>query len=349
MSLYFLISSILGMEISILQKCEEKEINKYRFVCYLFILLIVLSIISFTYFFYMVLNSIYFGIIGSALFTFIFYSILRFSLITISPPEETGLSWKKIIFNGTNIFRILLFSMFTFVIITPFVALLFHRKFESLIRDQKNLQIVEYRMSKDEVKTKQIDVLQKEIENIVIEKQLLIEQGNSIKDNIEIELNKFKVKSLEKKISFLKTKRSLKESFLDEAMLREVNNYSNFILAGDIPFFRLSLIFKSPNSFFTCLILLFLFISIIPFYIYNLIKKEFNYSKYFKSEMIIQISLNYKVTEDEVKKYLKKNFDYDLIENECYLDSPFNRIVNSKNTTLRKDLSLFNYFESISK
>ena len=128
-------AKILGLDQSILEKCESTEVTLYNRVAGFFVFLICIALISFYYFFYLLTSSYIIPVFLSLFTGFICFSVLRFTLISINVPlYEDEISLKKLFFNLGNSVRILIFSAFVLSITIPFVAIFHHSDFSPKVQ-----------------------------------------------------------------------------------------------------------------------------------------------------------------------------------------------------------------------
>lgn len=158
-----LAAKILGLEESILQKCESQEISRFKRILIFFFVLLTIGCISFYYLFFLLSANYFIAMLGCGLLGYIFYTILRFTIISISVPITEVITLKRMMFNPANIFRMVLFSAFLFAMLVPFTALLNHTSFTQKLNEYKSVMYTKYVSNKDKAKAKQLSLIQQAI------------------------------------------------------------------------------------------------------------------------------------------------------------------------------------------
>jgi hypothetical protein len=332
-------AKLFGMEMRFFQRCKEAERKQYRTVAILFIALIAACVLAFNYFFYLLLQSHVLAFLLSLILGFVYYSILRFSIITIGIPLTEVITIKRVILNSGNIFRAIIFSMFVFSITVPLTAFVYRKELNPKIDEIKSGLVVEYNTFKTKSQNLQLDALDQRIS----EKRNEINQIKS--SQTEERLKSFKIQKINQSIGILENKRVLKASELTKSTLASVNNYAAQLVDIDMPFKRFQLLFNLQGSPIIICLLFFTFFSIIPFYLLLLCGKNYEYAKIYQNEIELLVKSNDQITFENCSTFLKKNFQYKLEKSNLYEDPPFNRIPVFKGYTKIIDRNLFLHFD----
>ena len=190
-------AKLFGMEMLFFQRCKESEKKHFRAVAILFIALIVACVLAFNYFFYLLLQSHVLAFLLSLILGFVYYSILRFSIITIGIPLSEVITIKRVILNSGNIFRALIFSMFVFTITVPLVAFVYRKELNPKIDEIKSELVKEYRIFKTNSADHQLNSIDERIE----EKRIEIAQLKN--DKSDERIIQFKIQKISNSIVIL--------------------------------------------------------------------------------------------------------------------------------------------------
>jgi len=330
---------LFGMDMLFFQRCKESEKKHYRAVAILFIALIVACVLAFSYFFYLLLQSHVLAFLLSLILGFVYYSILRFSIITIGIPLSEVITIKRVILNSGNIFRALIFSMFVFTITVPLVSFVYRKELNPKIDEIKSELVKEYRI----FKTNSADHQLKSIDDRIEEKRIEIAQIKNDKSDARI-IN-FKIQKISNSIVILEKIRIIKATELTKATLNSIKSYETQLNDIDMPFKRFHLLFSLQGSPIFIALLFFTFFSIIPYYLFLLCGKNFEYGKIYQNEIEILVKKNDQISFDDCSIFLKKNFKYQFEKSNLYEDPPFNRIPVFKGYTKIIDRNLFLHFD----
>ena len=336
---------LFGLEEPILTQCSEKEIKRYKRLAIFFLILISCGLISFYYFFYLLSQNYVASFFGSMILSFIYFSILRFTIITINVSLSDEMTMKRMVRNYANTYRVILFSAFVFTILVPLIALFNHNHFTSNLNSYKSSLNAEYQQNRIKAKQQQLNILSVEIAHLNKQKKTFIKKLAKANGSMEKGLTEFEIKNLDTLLSIANNKLALKDSLLNTENELLVNQYRNQLYSAELPFYRFQLVFKNPIST-TCLAILFvLFVLIIPFYIRVLVSKDSNYASLYKTEIKNRIINDFELTKKECEQFLNNQFSYTKINMDLYEDSPFNNkplcLPYKKDTTK----NLFEHFQ----
>ena len=340
-------AKILGLEQSILEKCELTEVTRYNRIAFLFIGLISTSIISFYYFFYLLTGNLITPIFLAFFLGFIYFSILRFTLISISIPlYEDEITFKNLFFNLGNYIRILVFSSFVLTITIPIISIFHHSDFKPKVDLYKLELIKKSQNASFRLVNNKLNSSVFELNKLKNERGILIKKSKIEKLIIDQKLLEFKITQLTKLISSKELEINLKRIQNNKQVFQLINNYSNRLKHTDFPFFRFSLVFKNQSSILFFLILFIGLNLIIPFYIKLLVNNENKYSVLYRIETKSIITNDFNKSKKDCNEYLNKTFGYIDQRESLYSDEPFNRNKKELNYNKKENIDLSTYFDS---
>ena len=342
-----LAAKIFGLEESILQKCESQEISRFKRIVIFFLILMAIGCISFYYLFYLISANYFIASLGCAFLGYIIYTVLRFTIISISVPIIEEITLKRMMFNPANIFRMVLFSAFLFAMLVPFTALLNHNQFTQKLNEYKSVMYTKYVSNKDKAKAKQLSLIQQAINQKTEEREHLTELLNQSKSTIDIGIANFKIAKIDSSIADFKNKLVKKDSIISNENLYQLEQFSSTLKISEMPFFRFRLVFSNKKNLFMFSLLFILFFTIIPLYIRVLVSKKSNYDNLFSEMMIDRIVSEYKSSKKDCSDYYKSKYAFQVSDNELYEDSPFNTKPNSLNFKKVNGVNLYSHFEKI--
>jgi hypothetical protein len=332
-----LAAKIIGLEQSILDKCDDLEIKRYNRLVYFFITLNIIAYISFYYFFFLLFGNLFAPVLLAFFVTYIYYTVLRFTLISINVPlHEESVTVKKLLFNLGNYFRIFIFSSFVFTITIPFITL-FNTSFQKNVKEYKNELVESYRLNSIHLYSRQVETRKQALIALKKNKNTMLKNLMKMDNAMEKKLLLFSLKKLKIEIKAKEIEIADIKTANTAAVKKMVLDYKMKIQKSDFPFYRFSLVFDSPKSIFFFIILFIVFNLIIPFHIYLLVKKNHQYSTLFRLETKNKIQNNFHQTEKDCYEYLKKTYLYEEESTSYFADSPFN--------TVKKEL-LYNKIEN---
>jgi hypothetical protein len=340
-----LAARLFGLEETILAQCPSLEINRYRRLSIFFLVLMSLGVISFYYFFYLLTQNYISAFFGSLVLSFIYFSILRFTIITINVSLHEEMTMKRMLRNFANTYRIILFSAFVFTILVPLIALINHDDFTGNLNSYKSSLNTSYQQNRLKAKQQQLSILSGDIIRLKKEKKTFILKLAKATSSMDKGLTEFEIRKIDTLILIATNKFSIKDSVLTYENELFTKQYQSQLAKSELPFYRFHLVFKYPMSIVCLLILFFVFILIIPLYIRALVSKDSNYAKLYKEEIKARIVNDYKLTKNECKKILNSKFSYSKTSQSLYEDSPFNNKPISLPYKKAAIKNIFDYFQ----
>ena len=320
-----LAAKLFGLEESILTKCSINEINRYKRMAYFFISLIAVGNISFYYFFYLLTKSYISSFFGAIIISFIYFSILRFTIITINVSLHEEMSMKRMWQNYANTYRVILFAAFLITILVPLIALINHNSFSLNQADYKTSLNTQYQKNRLKAKKQQLQILANEINKLKNQKSSITKKLEIASGSMEKGLAEFEIKKIDTLINQANNKFIVKDSILTVENNTQIKQYEYQLLSAELPFYRFQLVFKNRFSVFLLIILFCCFILIIPFYIRILVSKDSEYAILFKEEIKNRIIKDYAKTWNDCENFLKQHYSYTLNKSLLYEDCPFNQ------------------------
>ena len=336
---------LFGLEETILTQCSAKEINRYKRLSIFFLVLTSIGIVSFFYFFYLLTQNYISAFFGSLVLSFIYFSILRFTIITINVSLNEEMTMTRMLRNYANTYRVILFSAFVFTILVPLIALINHDDFTSNLNSYKSSLNISYQQNRLKAKKQQLNILSGDITNLKKQKQTFTQKLARANTSMDRGLTEFEIRKIDKQLLLASIKLNSKDSVLTLENKILTNQYQSQLDKSELPFYRFHLVFNYPMSIICLLMLFFAFILIIPFYIRALVSKDSNYANLYKVEIKNRILNEYKLTKNECNKILNKKYSYSKVSQSLYEDSPFNNKPISLTYKKVAIKNIFDYFQ----
>ena len=315
---------LFGLEETILTQCSAKEIKRYKRLAIFFLTLISCGLISFYYFFYLLSQNYVAAFFGSMILSFIYFSILRFTIITINVSLSDEMTMKRMVRNYANTYRVILFSAFVFTILVPLIAMINHDDFTGNLNSYKSSLNTSYQQNRLKAKKQQLNILSSDIINLKKQKNTFTQKLAKANTSMDKGLTEFEIRKIDKQLLLATIKLNSKDSVLTLENELLTKQYQSQLDKSELPFYRFHLVFNYPMSIICLLMLFFAFILIIPFYIRALVSIDSNYAKLYKVEIKNRILNEYKLTKNECNKILNKKYSYSKVSQSLYEDSPFN-------------------------
>jgi len=337
---------LFGLEQDVIEAhCKPAEISKFRMLSNWFVSLIACAFISMTYFFYLLSERILIAPILGCIMTFVFFSIFRFSLISISIPLHEEYTWKRMFSNSGNILRMCVITFFLTAIAFPLAALFFSSKIDLEIEIYKEEMLEKYQLKRQSSIQQVTRFLDLEILNKQNEINSLKNQLQS-KDTIENNYGviEFKISKIVEKINALNNKKTEVTKSKQLEINHQIEEFKYTLSNSNLPIIRCAQVLKlSKAKFFVVLFILF-YLAMIPFYIKQLSAPTSNYAKNYIVKIKSHVVNEFTISSQKRKEYLKSKFGYDKEEVILYEDIPFNvKPVPAKAAKI-EGVDLFAYF-----
>ena len=336
---------LFGLEETILTQCSAKEINRYKRLSIFFLVLTSIGIVSFFYFFYLLTQNYISAFFGSLVLSFIYFSILRFTIITINVSLNEEMTMTRMLRNYANTYRVILFSAFVFTILVPLIALINHDDFTGNLNSYKSSLNISYQQNRLKAKKQQLNILSSDIINLKKQKNTFTQKLAKANTSMDKGLTEFEIRKIDTLLLLATIKLNSKDSVLTLENKILTNQYQSQLDKSELPFYRFHLVFNYPMSIICLLMLFFAFILIIPFYIRALVSKDSNYANLYKVEIKNRILNEYKLTKNECNKILNKKYSYSKVSQRLYDDSPFNNKPISLTYKKVAIKNIFDYFQ----
>jgi hypothetical protein len=315
---------LFGLEETILTQCSAKEINRYKRLSIFFLVLMTLGVISFFYFFFLLTQNYISACFGSLVLSFIYFSILRFTIITINVSLHEEMTMTRMLRNYANTYRVILFSAFVFTILVPLIALINHNNFDSNLNSYKSSLNAKYKKNRLKAKQQQLNIISGDITNLKKQKHTFTQKLVKANTSMDRGLTEFEIRKIDTQLLLATIKLNSKDSVLTLENELLTKQYQSQLNKSELPFYRFHLVFKNPTSIICLLMLFFAFILIIPFYIRALVSKNLNYAKLYKEEIKNRIVNEFQLAKRDCSEILNKKYLYSKISQSIYEDSPFN-------------------------
>lgn len=358
-----LLQSIFGVEQEHYARCGENEKRFFKIVLVGFLLINLFALISFAYFFVILTNSYIGGILLSILLTFIFYNVLRFTLLTFRLGIGEVYTWKRLFFNPSNLVRILICLLLFTAMTVPFTTMVNNQSVVSLLDIEKRELLNNYSQNRSSIVSEELKRFDDQIDQYELETARV--QQTESDNGIMI----FKIDKINERIAVV---RKNKENAKKDLLLKveeQINSYDIKLKEAGMPFKRFQLLFSINGSkvmvgIFNLLLLLEIFM-----YMRLMFGKKYEYGKYALAKEKKIIETEYHNTRESIKTCFKTKFnnafkdtkyesdypEFELAiqskyENEfkfvsLYEDPPFNKIRKFKGYTELKIKSAFDHYK----
>lgn len=330
---------LFGLDTKHLLRCSSGERSAYSKVTLFFIMVIISSFLSLYYFFYLLSLNYALSLPLAGVLTFVFFSIIRFTLLTIQLPIGEVVTMKKLIVNGANIFRIVLFMLLVFTLIVPICAFVFRNPISKDLQGYKTQVYIDFAKSKEHMTEQQLGSI-----SMLIDKKEN-EQKNILNTEKNVRIQKFKIRHIQKQIDELEKKLRVKKALLAKNNRRLLAHFRKDLKHAGMPFKRFELLFHQSSSGVVVFLLFVLLFTLLPAYMYVRYASSYLYGKYFGDEMVLVIAAEYVKMKKDCSEYLLKNYNYRLSHESLYEDPPFNRTRIFKTPTRITTVKLFDHFE----
>jgi hypothetical protein len=330
---------LFGLDVKHLMRCSEGERSAYKKAALYFVLIIAFCFLSLYYFFFLLTLNYVGAFPLAAVMSFVFFCIIRFTLLTIQLPIGETVTLKKLIVNGANMFRMVLFMLLVFTLIIPVSAFVFRNAISADLVTYKDTVYNEFKASKDLMEKQQLG----SISSLIAEKKADQEALKTTEKNAR--MRKFKVQRIQRQITLLERKLTTKAQELKKQNRALLSHYRQDLKHAGMPFKRFELMFHEQNTGVVLIVLFALLFGILPAYMYVRYASSYGYGKYFGDEMVLVISAEYKQMKKDCAAYLLKHYQHSLQEESLYEDPPFNRTRVFKTPTRLTTIKLFDHFE----
>jgi len=339
-----LAARLFGLEQDVIEAhCTPSEIAKFRFLSRWFVSLIACTYLSMTYFFYLLSESVLIAPILGCVITFVFFSIFRFSLISISIPLHEEFSWKRMFSNSGNILRMCIITFFLTAIAFPLAALFFSSSIDTEIEQYKAETLFKYQEKRQASIQQTTRFIDADIQNKQNEIQSL---KNELLDTIENNSGvlQFKMDKIEEKINDLNNKKVDLIKTKQQEINQQIEEFQTTLTNANLPIIRCVKVLKLGKAQVVVLVFILVYLAMIPFYIKQLSEPTSNYAKNYIEKIKSHVVNEFAISSQQRKEYLKSKFGYDKEEVILYEDIPFNvKTVPAKAATI-EGVDLFAHF-----
>jgi hypothetical protein len=321
-----LAARLFGLELDVIQShCTPSEVSKFKLLALWFLLLIACTLLSMTYFFYLLSESIVLAPILGAVITFVFFSIFRFSLISISIPLHEEFTWKSMLSNSGNILRMFVISFFLTAIAFPLTAFLFSSKMDGEVESYKAKMLDAYQIKrqksiKQATQYMDADIQTKLNEIKTLERQLQI--GDSL-DNYRGVID-FKIAKIREELIGLNIKKVTLVKLKQQEVKAQIDAFRSTLVISNLPIIRCVQVLKLKNAKIFIVFFILFFLAIIPIYIKQLSEPNSNYAKNYIDKIKSHIIIEFTLSAQQRKKHLAEKFGHTKEEVVLYEDIPFN-------------------------
>lgn len=359
-----LLQSIFGVEPEHYVRCGENEKHYFKIVLVGFLLINLFSLISFAYFFVILTNSYVGGILLSILLTFIFYNVLRFTLLTFRLGIGEVYTWKRLLFNPSNLVRILICLLLFTAMTVPFTTMIHNRNVVSLLDIEKRELLNNYSQNRSNVVGEEIKRFDDQLNQYELEIET-IQQTESDKGIAVFKIDKINARME----AVIMNKEKAKKDLLLKVK-EQIKSYDFKLKEAGMPFKRFQLLFSINGCKETVGIFNLLFLLEIFMYMRLMFGKKYEYGKYVLATEKKIIETEYRNTLESIETCFKKKFkntfkdtnfesyypeferailskyENELSFESLYEDPPFNKIKKFKGYTELEIESVYDHFKS---
>jgi len=297
-----LLQSIFGVEPEHYARCGENEKRYFKIVLVGFLLINLFALISFAYFFVILTDSYVGGILLSILLTFIFYNVLRFTLLTFRLGIGEVYTWKRLLFNPSNLVRILICLLFFTAMTVPFTTMIHNRNVVSLLDIEKKELLNDYTQNRSNSVLKEL----KRFENQLNQYEHQIENLSQTESDKRIMV--FKIKKIKAQIAKVTERKEKTEKDLLLKNEEQIKIYDSKLKEAGMPFKRFQLLFSINGSFTMVVFLNLLLILEIFMYMRLMFAKKYEYGKYALAAEKKIIETEYHNTRESIEECFKTKF-----------------------------------------
>jgi hypothetical protein len=330
--------TILGIDSELLNRCSQNERNFYSVILLGFVVLNIVGLLSFVYFFLILTGSWVIGVLLAMLLSFIYFNVLRFTLLTIRLPIGEEFTWGKLFTNVSNMLRLILCTIYFLSMAIPLLSWFKDAKIDLRLEQEKDHLVNEYKESRRANTTCKLLNYDNFIRSYDEEKMVIHSK------NLEPELIEFQINQIDQRIIDLKIKRKAEKNLLEKEDHRQSFLYAKAVKEAGMPFNRFRILFEMPHSYFELVLIMFPMISLVFLFMYLTYSSQFQYGKLANSFEKIFIQTRYKDYTESVASFLLSEYNYKLPTSNLYEDPPFNRVQKFKGYIEIKDQSAFDYF-----
>jgi hypothetical protein len=291
-----LICFLFGIEKTFFDQLQSKEKNEYNKLAFVFLFIILISIISGSYLAYMIFKSVIINILIGIFIGFTIFNLLRFSLSSI----EKSYDKESVSINRSSyFFKIFIFSILAIFIAFPFASLIQRNNSQKIILNHK-LKIIKNH-------EKFLDITR--YNNLKLIDQKILSTEKKFKKNENFLFNQTRLEDLN-------NERKSTDSLYNQLNIKKLARFKESVMNAELPLFQMKNISTNPTGisiFIIILLLLYFLLNKMKSLVYNL---EFDYCKKsykFHKTRIIDDSLK---TNNLISKILDDKYNFSNFSND---------------------------------
>ena len=334
----------IGIDQNILDYCSAQEQSLYKAFNILQLLLIIIVGFSTYYLFQIIFEIRALSIVLALFWSFIFYNLYRFILMTTSGQKSDDLKERVSIWIP-NTFKIFVIIFFAIFISMPIELYLNKDYIEMNLPAELDKKIEAVSLDIDQIYYTQYH----EIESRIIGMREELSDIDSLIEQQELKMKNSKIKAEQHQIflylgKLQKERHLLHEEYLpyirtligelqviDNEKRADLRQYAGIIKNSNLILERFELLFeKKPISgFFLAIFVILLFLSPLVYKLYSLYKLDFQYEQIIEDRNRHEILYHYHLFKERFKQHTKEVFGEEIEFVERYEDAPFNTIKKS--------------------
>jgi len=334
----------IGIDQNILDYCSAQEQFLYKAFNILQLLLIIIVGFSTYYLFEIIFEITTLSVILALFWSFIFYNLYRFILMTTSGKKGDELK-ERISIWIPNTFKILVVSFFAIFISMPIELYMNNEYIEAnlpVVLDKKiagvKIKIDQiYQTQYYEIESKIIDMRDdlSEMDSLIAQQELKMKSSTITAEQHQIflYLNKLQKGRHLLHEKYLPVIRSLigELQLIDNEKRQTLDQYVRIIKDSNLLLERFDLLFENRlvTGFFLAAFVVLLFLSPLSYKLYSLYKLDFQHERVNEDRNRHEILYHYHLFKERFKQHTKEVFGEEIEFEERYEDAPFNTIKKS--------------------
>ena len=345
----------IGIDQNILEYCPVQEQFLYKAFNILQLLLIIIVGFSTYYLFEVIFENTYLSIALALFWSFIFYNLYRFILMTTSGLRGETLK-EKISIWIPNTFKILVVAFFAVFISLPIELYLNNDFIEKNLPEALDKKILEVKADIDQIYYTEYY----EIESRIIGMRTELIALDSLIQHQELKMKQSQVKAEQHQIflylnKLQKERHLLHEEYLpyirtligelqaiDNEKRKDLKQYVSIIKGSNLLLERFDILIENRalTGFFLAAFVVLLFLSPLVYKLYSLYKMGFQYENVVQDRNRHEILYHYHLFKERFSKITKEVFGEEKEFIERYEDAPFNTLKKS-DTVLKEKKGKF--------
>jgi len=335
----------IGIDKNILDYCSKQE--QWMFKVFNIMQILLISVVGFStyYLFDIIFANLYVSILLALFWSFVFYNLYRFILMTTSGKQGQAIK-EQINILATNLFKIFVVAFFAIFISLPlelfisrnYIAAKLPEVLDSKIELIKSEIDSIYKTEYQEIDAK-IGSMQKELDDLdtlinKLENKMQVSEIKEEQRQIFIFLNKTQAERILKQQKYTPVINTLKteQDAIENDKMEDLNQYIRIIKGSNLLLDRFTILFenRAVSGFFIAALIVLIFLLPLLYKLYSIYKLGFQYEKVIEDRNRHEILYHYHLFKDRYKKITKDVVGEELEFIERFQDAPFNTLKKSE-------------------